>query len=90
MHNNMIGISSFQNGLNNLSSSTCFGFKSKVVEGSHKGGNMFFIFWTLLKMCIFEIVTFFSRLVAGCPINLIFQSQYVFIRFMFLMKYFSS
>ena len=37
-HNNVIGgISSFQNGLNNLFSSTGFYSKIKVIEGSHKG-----------------------------------------------------
>ena len=35
------GISSFQNGLNDLNS-TGFYFKSKVTEGSHEGKNMFF------------------------------------------------
>ena len=63
MHNN-IGISSFQTGLNVLFSSTGFYFKSKVMEGSHKGKNMFFYFRALLpKMYTFEVVTFFSRLV---------------------------
>ena len=48
-------------------------FKSKFIEGSHQGKNMFLnIFWALLKMCIFEVVKIFSRLVAGYPINLIF------------------
>ena len=52
---------------------------------------MIFNFWSLLlKVRIFEAVTSFSRLVAGYPINSIFQWQYVFIRFMFLMKHFSS
>ena len=78
IHNNIAGISSFQNGLNNLCSSNGFYFRSKVIEGSHKGKNMFFNFWALLlKMCIFEVVTFFFRLVAGYPINSIFQWQYV-------------
>ena len=44
MHNNIIDISSFQTGLNVLFSSTGFYFKSKVIEGSHKGENMFFKF----------------------------------------------
>ena len=38
IHNNVIGgISSFQNEFNDLFSSTGFYFKSKVIEGSHKG-----------------------------------------------------
>ena len=52
---------------------------------------MIFNFWVLLlKVRIFEAVTFFSRLVAGYPINSIFQWQYVFIRFMFFDEAFSS
>ena len=59
IHNNIIDISSFQNGLKDLFSSTGLYLKSKVV-----GENMFFNFWTpLLKMYIFEVVTFFSCLV---------------------------
>ena len=43
IHNNIIGsISSFQNGLNNLFSSTGFYFESKVIEGSHEGKNNVF------------------------------------------------
>ena len=64
IHNNIINISSFQNGLNELFSSTSFYLKSKVIEGSHKGKNMFFNFWALLlKLYIFDVVTFFSCLV---------------------------
>ena len=37
MHNEIIAISSFQNGLNDLFSSTGFYFKSKVIVGSCKG-----------------------------------------------------
>ena len=48
MHNNIIDISSFQNGLNDLFSSTGFYLKSKVTEGSHKSKNMFSDFWALL------------------------------------------
>ena len=33
MHNNIIGISSFQTGLNDLFSSAGFLFKTKVIEG---------------------------------------------------------
>ena len=59
MHNNIIGISGFPNGLNHLFSSSGFYFKSKDIEGSHKG-KMLSSFWTLLlKMYIFEVVTFF-------------------------------
>ena len=60
LHNNIIGsISSFQNGFNDLFTSTGFYFKSKVIEGSHKG-KMFFNFWVFsLKMYIFEVVAFF-------------------------------
>ena len=65
IHNNVIGISSFQNGLQNLFSSTGFCFKSKVIEGSHKGKNMLFLsFEHLFSKCtIFMFVTFFSCLV---------------------------
>ena len=50
-------VSSFQNWLNDLFSSTGFYFESNVIEGSHKEENMFFNFWTLLlKMYIFEVV----------------------------------
>ena len=45
---------------NDLLSSTCFYFKSKVIELSHKGENVsFFNFGALFKMCFFEVVTFF-------------------------------
>ena len=59
-------------------------FKSDVKEEK-----MFFNFsGTFFKMYIFEVVTFF---LAYCyPINSFFQWQYVCIRFMFLMKDFSS
>ena len=64
IHNNIIDISSFQNGLNILFSSTGFYFKSKVLEGSHKGKKLFFNFWALLvKMYIFAVLVFFSCLV---------------------------
>ena len=64
INNTIIGISSFETGINDLFSLTGFYFKSKVIQGSHKGKNMFFNFWALLlKMYIFEVVTFFSRLV---------------------------
>ena len=79
---NSIGISSFQTGLNDVFSSTSFYFKSKVIEGNHKGKNMFLNFCSLLKMYVFEVVIFFS-LPSGYSINSIFQWQYVFIRFTF-------
>ena len=64
MQNNIIRISNFQNRLNNLFTLTGFYFKSKVVKFSHKRKNMFFNFWVfLLKICISDVVTFFSRLV---------------------------
>ena len=64
IHNNIIDISNFQTGLNVLFNSTGLYIKNKVIEGSHKGKNMFFDFWALLpKMYIFEVVTFCSRLV---------------------------
>ena len=44
IYNNIIDISSFQTGLNVIFNSTGFYFKSKVIEGSHKGKNMFFNF----------------------------------------------
>ena len=40
-------------------------------------------------MYMFEVVTFFSHLVV-IKVDSIFQWQYVFIRFMFLLKHFSS
>ena len=58
IQNNIIVISSFQTGLNDLFSSTSFYFKSKVIEGSHKKKN---ILGTFSQN--FEVVTFFSRLV---------------------------
>ena len=59
IHNNIIDISSFQNGLNNFFSSAGFYFKSEALEGSRKGKNMFFNFRALfLKMYIFAVVTF--------------------------------
>ena len=65
IHNNIIGsISSFQNGLKNLFSSTGFYFNSKVIEVSCQGkNNMLFNLWThFFKMYIFEVVAHFS-----CP-----------------------
>ena len=62
--------------------STGFQFQSKVMEGSHKGKNMFVKknYWALLlKMYHFRIWDIFFSL-SGYPINSIFQSQYIFIR----------
>ena len=42
IYNNIISISSFQNGLNDLINSTGFYFKMEVMEGSHKGKITFF------------------------------------------------
>ena len=47
IHNFFIEISNFQNGLNDLFSLTGLYFKSKVIEGSHKGKVMFLNFWAL-------------------------------------------
>ena len=55
MHTNIIGISSFQNGLNDPFSSTGFCFKSKNVEGSHEIKKIY----CFLKMHNFEVVTIF-------------------------------
>ena len=67
IHNNIIDISSFQNGLNNFFSSAGFYLKSEALEGSRKGKNMFFNFRALLlKMYIFAVVTF---LIAYWPSN---------------------
>ena len=64
MHNNIIDMSSFQNGLNDLFSSNGFYVKIKVSERTHQGKNRFFNFWALLlKMYIFEVVTIFPCLV---------------------------
>ena len=64
MHNKIIDILSLQIGLNDLFSSNGFYLESKIIEGNRKGKNIFFNFWRLLlKMYIFEVVTFFSCLV---------------------------
>ena len=48
IHINIIGsISSFQNGPDNLFSSSGFYFKSKIIKDSHKEKVMFLNFWTL-------------------------------------------
>ena len=43
MHDNVIGIASYQKGLYNLFTSTGLYFKSKVIEGSNKGKYVFFV-----------------------------------------------
>ena len=58
---NIIGISNFQNALNDLFSSTGFYFKSKVIEGSLKGKNMFFNFWTLLLKMLLSTSYFYKQ-----------------------------
>ena len=64
IHSNIIVISSFQNGLNDLFSSTGFSFGAKLYKAVIRGIHVFFNFCTLfLKIYIFEVVTFFSCLV---------------------------
>ena len=89
IHNNFIGISHFQNGLQNVSSSTSLHFKSKAREGSHMRKNMFFIHLLMLVLKIYHfcICDIFS-LPSGYPINTIFHWQHGFIRFVFLMSIF--
>ena len=73
---------------NDLLGSTCFYFKSKVIELSHKGENVFFflILEHYSKCAFLRLWHFFS----GYPINSIFQWWYLFIGLMFLMKHYSS
>ena len=63
--------------------------KSKVIEGNHRG-KKFFYFGTLLKISQTFLRLWHFFLPSGYPINSIFQWQYIFIRFLFLMKHFSS
>ena len=82
IQNNIIVISSFQTGLNELFSSTGFYFESKVIEGSHEKKK---------KKYVFKFLGFFSQnfyfwsgdifLSPSYPINSVFQWQYVSIRF---------
>ena len=82
-HNNTIDISSFQNGLDNLFSTTGFYFKSKILEGSHKGKICFSIFGHFFSKCtLLKLWLFFFFLPSGYPMNVILQGQYIFIRFM--------
>ena len=89
IHNKIIDISSFQTGLNVLFSLNSFYFKSKVIEGSHKGENVFLILSTSFQNVHFWGCDIFF-LPSGCPVNSILQWQYIFIRSTFLMKHFSS
>ena len=66
--NNIIVISSFQTGLNDLFTSTSFCFKSKVMEGSHKKKNILGAFSQNLHFWSCDI--FFSP---SYPINSDFQ-----------------
>ena len=66
-HNKIIDISSFQIGINNLFSSTGFYLKSNVVEGNHKGKNMFLISGHFFSQTFLRLWHFF--LVSGSPIN---------------------
>ena len=70
--------------------STGFYIKSKVIEVSHKGKNIFVLIsgHFFSKCIIFVCDIFFST--SGYPIKYIFQWQYVFMKFMFLMKCFFS
>ena len=58
--------------------STGFYFKSKVIEDSHKGKNVFFNFWALLlkiyHLCVCDI--FFSS--SGYPVNSIFSAVRIY------------
>ena len=61
IHNNIISsILSLQNGLNDLFSSTDFYFKSKFIEGSHKGKNNF--------GSHFQNVCFWGCGIFSCPV----------------------
>ena len=57
----------------------------KVVK---RGKICFLSFGHLFSKCTFLMLWTFFFLPSGCPVNSIFQWQYVFIRFMFLMKHF--
>ena len=59
IHNNITGISSLQNGLNDLFSSTGIYLKSKVRELVFTRRKMFFNFWAILRMCILRLWQFF-------------------------------
>ena len=65
IQNNIGGISNFQNELNDLFSSTDVYFKSKVIEGIHKGGDfLFFNFWLFFQNVHFKVVAFFVSCLA--------------------------
>ena len=83
IQNNIDSISSFQNGLNDLFSSPGFYFKSKVIEGNHKGKIIYFwLFGHFFLKCTFLWLWHFF-LLSGYPVNSNFQWQYVLIRFIF-------
>ena len=86
IHNKIIDISSFPNGLNNLFSSTGVYLKSKVIVGSHKGKICFLIFRRS-----FQNVHFWGCDIFFLPIypnQLNFSVVVHFIRFVSLMKHF--
>ena len=92
-HNLANSISSFQNGLNNLFSSTSFYCKRKFIEGivMRREKYVFFLISDpFFKIQIFKVVIFFSHLFLPVTQSTKFFSGSTFIRFMFLMKYFSS
>ena len=78
---------SFQNGLNGLFSSTFFYFKNKVIEVSQRaGGGGADNYEHFFSKCTFlRLWNFFSCLVVT-QLTQFFQWQYIFIRFIFLMK----
>lgn len=63
MHNNIIGISNFWNGLNHPFSSPSFYLKGKIMEVVIKWKNNMIFQALFLKLYIFKVVVFFSRLV---------------------------
>ena len=73
IHNNIIDILSFQNGLNNRFSSTDFCFKSKVIKSSHME-KCFIIFGYFFSKCTFLRLCHFF-LCSGYPINSVFLWQ---------------
>ena len=60
IHNKITGISSFENGLNDVLSSTGFYFKSKVQQGSHKDKKMLLILGTSKNVHFWGCDFFFS------------------------------
>ena len=77
IHNNNDGISSFQNGLNELFSSTGFYFNSKVIEGFHKGGGRrFFKLWALFQNVRFYWGCDIFSCLVGIQLTLNYQNAY--------------